>query len=127
MMTSYRLPVERRSRGNHAFWPQPQAFHLARFYGQELSSRYHPPRLRMWRESIYNALFLDSNVQYGCSDHNSWNDAGFPAACISEAGPNDPGLNPNMHTTGDVASILNFDAMATFVKAGLAWVVEMAQ
>jgi len=90
------------------------------------------PKLSTWLASMVESYLPDithrvSECGYGCSDHDSWNDAGFPAACISEAGPNDPGLNPNMHTTGDVASILNFDAMATFVKAGLAWVVEMAQ
>jgi len=90
------------------------------------------PKLSTWLSTLVdtylpNVTARRSTCGYGCSDHDSFDDVGYPSACISEAGPYDSGLNPNMHTTGDVASILNFDAAAVFVRAGLAWVVELAQ
>ncbi|KAG8775958.1 hypothetical protein FRC12_001175 [Ceratobasidium sp. 428] len=63
---------------------------------------------------------------YGCSDHYSFYDQGYPVVCIAAYGPNDANLNPNYHTTGDTIDKLNFDKGVDFVKAGLAWVVEVA-
>ncbi|PRP77979.1 hypothetical protein PROFUN_14099 [Planoprotostelium fungivorum] len=90
------------------------------------------PPLSSWLSTLVdnylpNVTSRTSTCGYGCSDHDSWSDQGYPAACISEAGPNDSGLNPNMHTPEDLPTILNFEAMAVFVRAGLAWVVELAQ
>ncbi|CUA67116.1 Leucine aminopeptidase A [Rhizoctonia solani] len=63
---------------------------------------------------------------YGCSDHYAFYDAGYPVVCIAAYGPNDANLNPNYHRTTDTIDKLNFDKAADFVKAGLAWVVEVA-
>ncbi|KDQ20484.1 hypothetical protein BOTBODRAFT_26505 [Botryobasidium botryosum FD-172 SS1] len=63
---------------------------------------------------------------YGCSDHQSFYDAGYPVVCIAAYGPNDSNLNPNYHTTRDTVDKINFDRAADFVKATLAWVVEVA-
>ncbi|KAH7334958.1 hypothetical protein B0J17DRAFT_696158 [Rhizoctonia solani] len=63
---------------------------------------------------------------YGCSDHYAFYDAGYPVVCIASYGPNDANLNPNYHRTTDTIDKLNFDKAADFVKAGLAWVVEVA-
>ncbi|CAE6503111.1 unnamed protein product [Rhizoctonia solani] len=63
---------------------------------------------------------------YGCSDHYAFYDAGYPVVCIASYGPNDANLNPNYHRTTDTVDKLNFDKAADFVKAGLAWVVEVA-
>ncbi|QRV98389.1 Peptidase family M28 protein [Ceratobasidium sp. AG-Ba] len=63
---------------------------------------------------------------YGCSDHYSFYDQGYPVVCIASYGPNDSNLNPGYHTTSDTIDKLNFDKAADFVKAGLAWVVEVA-
>ncbi|KDN42380.1 hypothetical protein RSAG8_06871, partial [Rhizoctonia solani AG-8 WAC10335] len=63
---------------------------------------------------------------YGCSDHYAFYDAGYPVVCIAAYGPNDANLNPNYHRTTDTVDKLNFDKAVDFVKAGLAWVVEVA-
>ncbi|GAB1523366.1 Peptidase family M28 protein [Rhizoctonia solani] len=63
---------------------------------------------------------------YGCSDHYAFYDAGYPVVCIAAYGPNDGNLNPNYHRTTDTIDKLNFDKGVDFVKAGLAWVVEVA-
>ncbi|QRV84326.1 Peptidase family M28 protein [Ceratobasidium sp. AG-Ba] len=63
---------------------------------------------------------------YGCSDHYSFYNNGYPVVCIASYGPNDSNLNPGYHTTSDTIDKLNFDKAADFVKAGLAWVVEVA-
>jgi len=76
---------------------------------------------------VSNITLNHSLCGYGCSDHDSFNDVGYPSGCISEAGPNDEGLNPYMHTIKDVSSILNYDAMTVFVKAGIAYIIELAQ
>ncbi|KAG7094517.1 hypothetical protein E1B28_005348 [Marasmius oreades] len=61
-----------------------------------------------------------------CSDHYSFHDEGYPVVCIASYGPNDSNLNPGYHTTNDTVDKLNFERSADFVKAGLAWVVEVA-
>ncbi|CAE6384093.1 unnamed protein product [Rhizoctonia solani] len=63
---------------------------------------------------------------YGCSDHYSFYDQGYPVVCVASYGPNDPQLNPGYHSTNDTVDKLDFDKMADFVRAGLAWVVEVA-
>ncbi|CAE6495139.1 unnamed protein product [Rhizoctonia solani] len=63
---------------------------------------------------------------YGCSDHYSFFDQGYPVVCIASYGPNDPQLNPGYHSTNDTVDKLDFDKMSDFVRAGLAWVVEVA-
>lgn len=63
---------------------------------------------------------------YGCSDHYAFYDQGYPVVCIAAYGPNDANLNPNYHRTTDTVDKLNFDKAVDFVKAGLAWVVEVA-
>ncbi|KAF9257270.1 Zn-dependent exopeptidase, partial [Marasmius fiardii PR-910] len=63
---------------------------------------------------------------YGCSDHYSFHNQGYPVVCIAAYGPNDDNLNPAYHTTNDTVDNLNFDRAQDFVKAGLAWVVEVA-
>jgi len=67
-----------------------------------------------------------SNTQcgYGCSDHASWNRAGYPASMPAE------GLfsnsNPNIHTSRDLISNLNQGHMHEFAKLALSFVVEMS-
>ncbi|CAE7080665.1 unnamed protein product [Rhizoctonia solani] len=63
---------------------------------------------------------------YGCSDHYSFYDQGYPVVCIASYGPEDPQLNPGYHTTNDTVDKLDFGKMSDFVHAGLAWVVEVA-
>lgn len=63
---------------------------------------------------------------YGCSDHYSFYNAGYPVVCVASYGPNDPELNPGYHTTNDTIDKIDFDKMSDFMRAGLAWVVEVA-
>ncbi|KAF8721633.1 Zn-dependent exopeptidase, partial [Rhizoctonia solani] len=63
---------------------------------------------------------------YGCSDHYSFYNAGYPVVCVASYGPKDPELNPGYHTTNDTVDKLDFDKMSDFVRVGLAWVVEVA-
>ncbi|KAJ7155358.1 hypothetical protein C8R43DRAFT_999481 [Mycena crocata] len=63
---------------------------------------------------------------YGCSDHYSWSELDYPVVCIATYGPNDASLNPAYHTTGDTIDKLNFNKMTDFVKATLAWIVEVS-
>ncbi|KEP48844.1 bacterial leucyl aminopeptidase [Rhizoctonia solani 123E] len=62
---------------------------------------------------------------YGCSDHYSFYDQGYPVVCIASYGPEDSQLNPGYHTTNDTVDKLDFDKASDFVRAGLAWVVEV--
>ncbi|CAE6487765.1 unnamed protein product [Rhizoctonia solani] len=66
------------------------------------------------------------NCGYGCSDHYSFYNEGYPVVCLASYGPNDKYLNPNYHATSDTADKLDFEKMTDFVRAGLAWVVEIA-
>ncbi|KAJ1306256.1 hypothetical protein OPQ81_010960 [Rhizoctonia solani] len=68
----------------------------------------------------------NASCGYGCSDHYSFYDQGYPVVCIASYGPEDKELNPGYHTTNDTVDKLDFDKMSDFVRAGLAWVVEVA-
>ncbi|KAF8721632.1 Zn-dependent exopeptidase, partial [Rhizoctonia solani] len=66
------------------------------------------------------------NCGYGCSDHYSFFKEGYPVVCLASYGPNDEYLNPNYHAMSDTVDKLDFEKMTDFVRAGLAWVVEVA-
>jgi len=61
---------------------------------------------------------------YGCSDHASWNRAGFRSSFPFEAIPSDG--NPRTHTPGDLLQYLNPAHMFQFAKLGLSYVVELS-
>lgn len=60
---------------------------------------------------------------YECSDHASWNEAGFPAAHIFEAPSGE--MNSKLHSRGDVLDILDPSHGLAFAKFGLAFSVEL--
>ncbi|MBX3708249.1 MAG: M20/M25/M40 family metallo-hydrolase [Gammaproteobacteria bacterium] len=62
---------------------------------------------------------------YSCSDHASWNKAGFPAAIPFEAAFGKD--NPYIHTANDTINILSINHMANFAKLGIAFAVELAE
>ncbi|QRW12939.1 Peptidase family M28 protein [Ceratobasidium sp. AG-Ba] len=66
------------------------------------------------------------NCGYGCSDHYSFHDQGYPVVCLAAYGPSDRNLNPNYHSITDTVDKLDFDKMTDFVRAGLGWLVEVA-
>ncbi|KAK1230463.1 hypothetical protein PQX77_006449, partial [Marasmius sp. AFHP31] len=55
---------------------------------------------------------------YGCSDHYSFSDQGYPVYVFFD--------DFQAHTTGDTVDKLDFNKATDFVKAGLAWVTEVA-
>ncbi|KAG8831712.1 hypothetical protein FRC20_008861 [Serendipita sp. 405] len=75
---------------------------------------------------VPTATVKSTTCGYGCSDHYSFSDAGYPVVCIASYGPNDRNLNPNYHSTTDTIDKLNFERMADFARASLAWVLQVA-
>lgn len=62
---------------------------------------------------------------YACSDHASWNKAGFSAAFPFESSfGND---DPYIHTANDTMSVLSKSHMTDYVKLGIAFAVELAE
>ena len=64
-----------------------------------------------------------SQCGYGCSDHASWTEEGFPAAFPCESNFEDH--NPYIHTARDTVSLLNTEHLANFTKLALAFVIEL--
>ena len=64
---------------------------------------------------------------YGCSDHASWNDRGFPAAFSFESLFGEH--NPEIHTVDDTLATLgnNVDHAAKFTRLAVAFMVEIAK
>jgi leucyl aminopeptidase len=72
----------------------------------------------------YSALkSFDKKCGYGCSDHASWNRAGYASAFPNEASTF---VNRNIHTPKDTYDSVNFDHMLEFVKLALGFLVEMS-
>ena len=65
---------------------------------------------------------------YGCSDHASWTNAGYPAAMMFEAGDPD-GSFPYIHTTGDTLAMMGDTAQPSvkFAQFALAFLGETAK
>jgi len=61
---------------------------------------------------------------YACSDHASWNKAGYNACFPFEAGSGN--TNPYIHTINDVESRLNFIHAMEFVRLAVGFAVEMS-
>lgn len=67
-----------------------------------------------------------SKCGYGCSDHASWTNNGYPASIPFESTMED--INHNIHTDRDTIENAGGDAKhaAKFAKLGLSWIVELA-
>ena len=65
---------------------------------------------------------------YGCSDHASWTNAGYPAAMMFEAGDPD-GSFPYIHTTSDTLAMMGGTAQPSvkFAQFALAFLGETAK
>ncbi|KAH7097454.1 hypothetical protein BKA62DRAFT_446111 [Auriculariales sp. MPI-PUGE-AT-0066] len=64
---------------------------------------------------------------YACSDHSPWIEQGYPAVCISEAGPEDSTLNPYYHSANDTWDKIDMEKGKVFVKAVLAFAIEASE
>jgi len=68
----------------------------------------------------------DFKCGYGCSDHASWFEAGYPTARPAETSVRPLPNRINMHSTRDTVETVSYDHMMEYVKIGLGWVVEMS-
>ncbi|KAI9024074.1 hypothetical protein DFJ74DRAFT_64764 [Hyaloraphidium curvatum] len=80
--------------------------------------------LRKLVEEYNQIKAVDTKCGYGCSDHASWNKAGYRAAFPFEA-PFEQ-HNPHIHTADDTIEYLSFKHIAQFVELILAFVVELS-
>jgi bacterial leucyl aminopeptidase len=85
-----------------------------------------------WLRNVFlelNRLYIGATVKnskcgYGCSDHASWHDEGYPTVMPSEADLNN--MNENIHSDSDlIDSRSNFKHSAAFAKGAVAYVMEM--
>jgi len=74
---------------------------------------------------VYTTL-SSGNFQcgYACSDHASWNQAGYPAVIPFESSNMEE--NQNIHTPQDSLDTVNYDHGLQFVKLVVSFVVEMS-
>lgn len=68
-----------------------------------------------------------SKCGYGCSDHASWHNAGYPASIPFESTMGD--INNKIHTDGDLIDVsgANADHAEKFAKLAVAFMVEMGK
>eukprot|EP00128_Syssomonas_multiformis_P011662 Colp12_sorted_trinity150504_noHs@3284 len=69
-----------------------------------------------------NVKYVDSKCGYGCSDHASWNKAGYPSAFPFETPFNDD--NPHIHTSDDSFTYVDLSYGLEFAKFATGFVVE---
>jgi len=67
--------------------------------------------------------FFNNACGYACSDHASWDRAGYAAAFPFEAPFGE--ANPYAHTDQDTIAILNIDHGLQFVRLGIGFMVEL--
>jgi len=66
----------------------------------------------------------DFKCGYGCSDHASWNEAGYPSVIPFES--SNMHANRNIHTTRDTLETIDYDHALNFAKLAVGYVVELA-
>ncbi len=78
-------------------------------------------------EYLPGTTYTNINCGYACSDHASWNSAGFPATMPFEATMSTS--NPKIHTTGDTLTYMGGTASNSvkFAKLGVAFLGELAK
>ncbi|KAI9227291.1 MAG: hypothetical protein DHS80DRAFT_27619 [Piptocephalis tieghemiana] len=62
---------------------------------------------------------------YGCSDHASWNKAGYRSAFHFESASLED--NPNVHTTRDEYGTINFSHALEYAKVAIGFAMELAE
>jgi len=80
--------------------------------------------IRALVEAYTDLSWTNDACGYACSDHASWNRAGY-AACFPFEALN-RNLNPYIHTVNDVVGRLNLNHVGQFAKLGLGYAVEMS-
>jgi len=76
--------------------------------------------------SVYapSIKWSDTTCGYGCSDHASWNRAGYVAAFPFEGLFGN--LNPFIHTVNDLIGSLNLNHALNYANLGLSFLVELS-
>ncbi len=104
---------------------------------QEVGSNSHQPgyqehQVRLWLQvcisfiwqlNVFVCALMAISILH-CSDHASWNKAGYPAAMPFEALFSDS--NPYIHTGDDTVEHIDFEHALQFAKLALAYVVELS-
>jgi len=80
--------------------------------------------LRNLVKEYANIPTVDTRCGYACSDHASWNKAGYPAVFPAEAAFSNS--NPYIHTEQDILSKIDPDHALEFSKVALAFLVELS-
>ena len=61
--------------------------------------------------------------EYACSDHASWTENSFPAACTHES----PSISPHWHKASDLVKNIDHDYISNFAKLGVCYLAELAK
>jgi len=77
--------------------------------------------LRTIASQIGTATWGSTRCGYACSDHASYNRAGYRASFPHESNPS----NPRIHTTSDVLSLLSRNHAKYFVELGVAALIRL--
>jgi len=80
--------------------------------------------LRKLVRQYANIPIVDTRCGYACSDHASWNKAGYPAVFPAEAAFSNS--NPHIHTAQDTLDKIDPKHALEFSKVALAFLVEMS-
>jgi len=80
--------------------------------------------LRMLVTGYSTIPFINTACGYACSDHASWNRAGYAACHPSESPFNE--INRALHTTRDTIDILDIPRGSEYVKISIGFAVELA-
>jgi len=76
-------------------------------------------------DTYVKAVWSTDKCGYACSDHASWNKAGYPAIMPFEATMSAD--NKDIHTTRDLISKLDFNFALHFAKLGLSFAAELSK
>jgi bacterial leucyl aminopeptidase len=72
-----------------------------------------------------NLKFADIRCGYACSDHASWQRAGYRSGHYFEAAPLS-NMNRNIHTARDLVALLDLKRALEFAKVGVSFAVELS-
>jgi len=78
--------------------------------------------LRLLTDAYLTFGWRNRTCGYGCSDHASWNSAGYPAGFPAEIV-----FHPQMHSIDDSFGSVGFTQVNEFVKLALGFMVEMSE
>lgn len=73
-------------------------------------------------DSYSGISWFNGECGYACSDHASFDQAGFRSAQAGE-----DILNPSMHTKDDTMQHVNFDHVVEFTKLAVGFIIELAE